>query len=59
MPFITQTAIGLRKQLSVFGEDYNTPDGTAIRDYIHVVDLAEAHVVAVKRMIEKQMKKCF
>jgi len=59
VPFITQTAIGLRKQLSVFGEDYNTPDGTAIRDYIHVVDLAEAHVVAVKRMIEKQMKNAF
>jgi len=43
----------------VFGEDYNTPDGTAIRDYIHVVDLAQAHVVAVSRMIEKHMKKPF
>ncbi|MGE4540687.1 MAG: UDP-glucose 4-epimerase GalE [Bacteroidales bacterium] len=59
VPFITQTAIGIRQQLSVFGEDYNTPDGTAIRDYIHVVDLAQAHVVAVKRMIEKQMKSDF
>ena len=57
VPFITQTAIGLRKQLSVFGSDYNTSDGTAIRDYIHVVDLAHAHVVAVQRMIEKKGKK--
>ncbi|NPD46579.1 MULTISPECIES: UDP-glucose 4-epimerase GalE [unclassified Lentimicrobium] len=58
VPFITQTAIGLRKELSVFGEDYNTPDGTAIRDYIHVVDLAKAHVIAVDRLIgEKQKKK--
>ncbi len=59
LPFITQTAIGIREQLSVFGEDYNTPDGTAIRDYIHVVDLAKAHVVAVDRMIEKRNKKAF
>ena len=59
VPFITQTAYGLREQLSVFGADYNTPDGTAIRDYIHVVDLAKAHVVAVKRMIENKMKKNF
>lgn len=57
VPFITQTAIGIRQQLSVFGEDYNTPDGTAIRDYIHVVDLAKAHVVAVDRMIEQNQKK--
>ncbi len=57
VPFITQTAIGLRKELSVFGSDYNTPDGTAIRDYIHVVDLALAHVVAVQRMIDKKGKK--
>ncbi|MBN2236483.1 MAG: UDP-glucose 4-epimerase GalE, partial [Bacteroidales bacterium] len=57
VPFITQTAIGIRKQLSVFGSDYNTPDGTAIRDYIHVVDLAQAHVVAVERMINKIGKK--
>jgi len=59
VPFITQTAYGLREQLSVFGNDYNTPDGTAIRDYIHVVDLAKAHVVAVNRMIEGMMKKDF
>ena len=52
VPFITQTAIGLREQLSVFGDDYPTPDGTCIRDYIHVVDLAQAHVVALKRLIE-------
>ncbi len=51
VPFITQTAIGLRKVLNVFGDDYNTPDGTAIRDYIHVVDIAKAHVVAIQRMI--------
>lgn len=59
VPFITQTAAGLRKQLSVFGSDYNTPDGTAIRDYIHVVDLAKAHVVAVKRLVEAKNKKQF
>jgi UDP-glucose 4-epimerase len=57
VPFITQTAIGLRQQLSVFGEDYNTHDGTAIRDYIHVVDLAKAHVVAIDRMVNKKMLK--
>ncbi len=59
VPFITQTAIGLREQLSVFGDTYDTPDGTAIRDYIHVVDLAKAHVIAVNRMIENNMKKDF
>jgi len=52
VPFITQTAAGLRKELSVFGDDYPTPDGTCIRDYIHVVDLAKAHVVALKRLLE-------
>lgn len=57
VPFITQTAIGIRKELSVFGEDYHTPDGTAIRDYIHVVDLAKAHVIAVDRMINQNQKK--
>lgn len=57
VPFITQTAAGIRAQLSVFGDDYNTPDGTAIRDYIHVVDLAKAHVVAVERMIHSKQKK--
>lgn len=56
MPFITQTAIGKRECLSVFGNDYPTPDGTAIRDYIHVVDLADAHVKALKRMDKKECK---
>ena len=51
LPFVTQTAIGLRKELKVFGDDYNTPDGTCIRDYIYVVDLAKAHVKAVERML--------
>lgn len=51
VPFITQTAVGLRKELSVYGDDYPTPDGTAIRDYIHVVDLAKAHVVALQRLM--------
>lgn len=59
MPFITQTAIGIREELSVFGDDYNTPDGTAIRDYIHVVDLAKAHVIAVGRMIKARQKQDF
>lgn len=53
VPFITQTAIGLRQELSVFGSDYPTPDGTCIRDYIHVVDLAKAHVTALKRLVNK------
>ncbi|MEX0273086.1 MAG: UDP-glucose 4-epimerase GalE [Flavobacteriaceae bacterium] len=52
VPFITQTGVGLRDQLSVFGDDYPTPDGTAIRDYIYVVDLARAHVVALKRLLD-------
>ena len=56
VPFITQTAIGIRDQLSVFGNDYNTPDGTAIRDYIHVVDLAKAHVVAAERLLQNKNK---
>jgi len=51
VPFITQTAMGVREQLSVFGEDYPTPDGSCIRDYIHVVDLAKAHVIALKRLL--------
>ena len=54
VPFITQTGIGLRKELSVYGDDYPTPDGTCIRDYIHVVDLAKAHVVALQRLINKK-----
>lgn len=56
VPFITQTAYGLRKELKVFGNDYNTPDGSCIRDYLHVVDLAKAHVTAVKRLIENKNK---
>ena len=54
VPFITQTALGLRNELSVFGNDYPTPDGTCIRDYIHVVDIAKAHVVALQRLLNKQ-----
>jgi UDP-glucose 4-epimerase len=54
VPFITQTAIGLREQLSVFGDDYPTRDGTAVRDYIHVVDLAKAHVAALKRLLDNK-----
>lgn len=54
VPFITQTGMGLRQQLSVYGNDYPTPDGTAVRDYIHVVDLAKAHVVALQRLLNKQ-----
>ena len=57
IPFITQTAAGIRPTLNVFGDDYNTPDGTCIRDYINVVDLAKAHVVAVNRMIKNGCKK--
>lgn len=57
VPFITQTAIGIREQLKVFGDTYDTPDGTPIRDYIHVVDLAKAHVIAVSRMLEGKNKK--
>ncbi len=56
VPFITQTAIGLRAKLNVFGGDYNTPDGSAVRDYIHVVDLAKAHVIAVERMMSEKGK---
>jgi UDP-glucose 4-epimerase len=54
VPFITQTAMGLRKELSVYGNDYPTSDGTCIRDYIHVVDLAKAHVVALQRLLDKK-----
>ncbi|MBO6068976.1 MAG: UDP-glucose 4-epimerase GalE [Bacteroidales bacterium] len=56
IPFVTQTAAGIRPMLSIFGDDYNTPDGTCIRDYIDVVDLAKAHVVAVNRMVEGRSK---
>jgi UDP-glucose 4-epimerase len=54
VPFITQTGIGLRQELSVYGDDYSTPDGTAVRDYIHVVDLAKAHVIAMQRLLNKK-----
>jgi UDP-glucose 4-epimerase len=54
VPFITQTGVGLRQELSVFGNDYPTPDGTAVRDYIHVVDLARAHVVALQRLLNNE-----
>jgi len=59
VPFITQTAAGVRDELRVFGNDYKTPDGTAIRDYINVVDLAKAHVVSVKRMLAEKTKNNF
>nr|WP_314898219.1 UDP-glucose 4-epimerase GalE [uncultured Flavobacterium sp.] len=54
VPFITQTGIGLRKELSIYGDDYPTPDGTCVRDYIHVVDLARAHVIALQRLVNKK-----
>jgi UDP-glucose 4-epimerase len=56
VPFITQTGYGIRDELKVFGNDYNTPDGSCIRDYLHVVDLAKAHVAAIKRLIEGRIK---
>jgi UDP-glucose 4-epimerase len=59
VPYITQTAIGLREQLSVYGNDYPTRDGTAVRDYIHVVDLAKAHVAGLSRLLEKEGKENF
>lgn len=59
VPFITQTAAGLRKELSVFGNDYPTPDGSCIRDYIHVVDLAKAHVIAMQRLISEENESNF
>lgn len=57
VPYITQTAIGIREQLNVFGDDYNTRDGSCIRDYIDVVDLAKAHVLAITRILEKDADK--
>lgn len=59
VPYITQTAIGIRKELSVFGDDYNTEDGSCIRDFIHVVDLAKSHVLAVSRLLNKEIKKSY
>ena len=52
IPFVTQTAMGIREQLKIFGHDYNTPDKTCIRDYIYVVDLAKAHVAAMRRVLD-------
>jgi UDP-glucose 4-epimerase len=57
VPYLTQTGYGIREELKVFGNDYNTPDGSCIRDYLHVVDLAKAHVVAIKRLINGKNKK--
>jgi UDP-glucose 4-epimerase len=59
VPYITQTVIGIRNELRVFGNDYNTPDGTGIRDYIYVVDLAKAHVAAIKRLLKNKNSKSF
>jgi UDP-glucose 4-epimerase len=59
VPFITQTAFGIRDELKVFGDDYDTPDGSAVRDYINVVDLSKAHVVAIERLLENKNKKNF
>ena len=59
IPFVTQTAAGIRKELSVFGDDYPTKDGTAVRDYIHVVDLAKAHIAALERLLSNTNKKDF
>ena len=56
IPFVTQTAAGIREELSIFGDDYPTPDGTAVRDYIHVVDLAKAHISALQRLLDKRNK---
>jgi len=59
IPYLTQTVAGIRKVLTVFGDDYNTTDGTCIRDYIHVMDLAEAHVFAINRLINGEQKEPF
>ena len=56
IPYLTQTAMGIREKLSVFGDDYDTPDGSCIRDYIYVVDLAKAHVIAMNRILENKQK---
>ena len=59
IPFVTQNAAGIRKELSVFGDNYPTKDGTAVRDYIHVVDLAKAHIAALERLLKNNHKKDF
>ena len=56
IPYLTQTAMGIREKLSVFGDDYDTPDGSCIRDFINVVDLAKAHVIAIRRILEQKQK---
>ena len=57
IPYVTQTAMGIREQLTIFGNDYDTPDGTCIRDYIYVVDLAKAHVAAMARVLNEDHDK--
>ncbi len=59
VPYITETAFGIRKELKVFGDDYNTPDGSCVRDYIHVVDVAKAHISAVQRMLDGKTEDSF
>jgi UDP-glucose 4-epimerase len=59
VPMITQTAMGLREKLLVFGNDYDTKDGSCIRDFIHVVDIAKAHVIAIERLLEQRNKSAF
>lgn len=58
MPYIQQVALGIRPELNVYGDDYNTRDGTAVRDYIHVMDLAEGHVAAVQKLIDNPKLGC-
>jgi UDP-glucose 4-epimerase len=58
-PYVMQTASGKRQKLTVFGDDYNTPDGSCLRDYIHVIDLAKAHVQACKRLLQQQQQSSF
>ncbi len=57
LPYVTQTAMGIREKLSVFGDDYDTPDGSCIRDYIYVVDLAKAHVIAMDRILNNKSRR--
>ena len=59
MPYITQTAAGMREKLTVFGNDYNTPDGSCVRDFIHVVDLGSAHVNAMQYLAKRSEKKLY
>lgn len=59
VPYLTQTARGIRPHLNIFGNDYNTPDGTCVRDYLHVVDLAKAHIAAIVRLIDKKQEAAY